>query len=178
MKRKRDTMVQFLEIPEARNRGTVSEGRSYRQQNTGTASRFVNNVVSGGSKGSPRDVRPPLGPNSFIFMPFFCKKLPVCAPNGRKSKTHQHLPRHRTHRNTRLLSESQRPTFATNSYSSILPRRSRPLPSLVPSYAWVGSTRVCCKFIGGSKGAPGTRPLGPNSFIFMQFSAKICKLLG
>ena len=73
MKRKRDRMVQFLEIPEALNRGTASWGRSYRQQNTGTARRFVNGAVSGGSKGSPRDVRPPLGPNSFIFMPFFAK---------------------------------------------------------------------------------------------------------
>ena len=33
--------------------------------------------------------------------------------------------------------------------------------------------------IGGSKGAPGTRDphRGPNSFIFMQFSAKICKII-
>ena len=33
------------------------------------------------------------------------------------------------------------------------------------------------KSIGGSKGAPGTRPPDPNSFSFMQFSAKICKII-
>ena len=33
---------------------------------------------------------------------------------------------------------------------------------------------------GGSKGAPGTRApsQGPNFFIFMQFSAKNCKIIG
>ena len=87
-------MVQFLEIPEARNGGTVSFLPPAEHWN---GQKICEWRCWWGIQGEPQGRAPALGPNSFIFMQFFfCKNLPVCAPNGRTSKTHQHLPQHRT----------------------------------------------------------------------------------